>query len=777
MSWENSHTSLLLVAEEHADVTAEQVWQRLWERKLFDTCPDERRTRQMPSTVTLNRKAATPSNHNDTELDEHHEAESGEEKGDYAWLWEADTAPQETTELDLAIRELAGRTRNYPLPGEDDRAPMPPWRVHSLKLTSRAMDLFKKLVPTLSHGLGKHVDTDRLPTLDRNRTSIRAHIYPLGVVILEFQLTWDPTEIANTKSCEESSANAHGSTVTTGTDASSLMDLANALSSIRHARAGDENPEKPRYRTWHFDDDPLNAASHIKPLTKLSEKLVSLDAQIENSEETGSSEEELADIRKQRESLAAKLKELENRFQPRFVDSEIEGIGWRPNQSSSEDEENTVNRRFLRDWAIHATLSPPMRRACGEKYFLDAKMAAEESAKRLSQESEGHGSRAAQPRQFQPDKLVLAADLASIGDWLLAENEHDTRPPARVLPGRYAQPVTTIITKTFVHRVHDPSRLALHFHLRRAADQSYVPPDDAGTYDVELTPRANRYIGISREAVVCITPPVSESDSAFDESNWINRFTGIYTWLLMLAIAERRVLARLSHQLSHAVQRAVAEDASDKAREALERQLLQHVSYTLSMVSEDCGGGSEYAEFFAAVRQSQGTSAALSEQREETREAADLVRTLHERRTAAFEKKQAEALRNAAKAREDEKEEAASRRKDEAEAAAERERKAREERETDALHVARKESIANARDRRFQLVVSVVGIAGVTFGVVSGLMGMNLPMVKGDPRLWMRLDFWYLVGTAVLLTLTGLAIFAGSYRYLNAKSELDHDDP
>ncbi|EFA74900.1 hypothetical protein PPL_11934 [Heterostelium album PN500] len=249
-------------------------------------------------------------------------------------------------------------------------------------------------------------------------------------------------------------------------------------------------------------------------------------------------------------------------------------------------------------------------------------------------------------KSIYKDKTV---SLNTIANWLLLVASED---PNNLIPkvgtGGHAHHHTTVILD------RQPSYLTLQtylFHLRRALGQKNRPPlnemndDQNGMLDRILVPRLNRYIGISREGIACISWSV-ENQHESSVLNWHSKFQGVYLVLALHAHAERAVLEELS---------TMASLQAESMRLEFERTTLDELTnsrglaklvarFTISMSSDDCGGQSEFSEFFLAMRRVFGIPSQRKELREELEDTLALLENdyLEERRRVKFEEQRDE---------------------------------------------------------------------------------------------------------------------------------------
>jgi hypothetical protein len=282
-------------------------------------------------------------------------------------------------------------------------------------------------------------------------------------------------------------------------------------------------------------------------------------------------------------------------------------------------------------------------------------------------------------------------------------------------------------TSVLLEHAPPPEDLHEHlFRLRRAYDLDYpVPPQDPPG-DRVFRPRRNRAVGISREGVAVLHWLGDGANEAFEHS-WPERFQGIYLLLALLIHAERRTLERLETMAAAAVDQAVrvmrpgnragAHAELIRARDHLKELAGRMVHFTASMSTDDCGGQTEIAELFSALRQVSG----INERRQELR--ADLRDLLALADTAYNE-------------------------------VYERLKKEEADRERD-------DGVA---ERRFQRVVAAVGAGAVPTAACTGLFGMNNDSLPADWPWW---------GLVLAMTAGSLVLSALVWRQFPDRTPVD----
>jgi len=325
------------------------------------------------------------------------------------------------------------------------------------------------------------------------------------------------------------------------------------------------------------------------------------------------------------------------------------------------------------------------------------------------------------------------SSLSQIGNWLLSSPEERT-----VFFGRFSK---RAYHHTIVVLDRQPSDQQLReylFHLRRAFGQSNRPAPSENDLltgaDTILRPRLNRYIALSREGTVSLSWPLDKDPlNDFEIKKWHRRFNGIYLILAAHVQGEKSILLELADLSAESAgllkllkrKRTTNRDPVESkkineaeggivdyfARDNLFQLATLMTRYTLQMSSDDCGGLSEYLEFFSALRKIFRIREQRSELRDEIQDVLALVESsyLEEQRKDMVET----ALVKAAQKR------------------LERQRDKRKER----------------TQRRFEKVIAIFSSVTLPLVVAGAIFGMNL---RDLPE---TVNFWPMIGITLAIGL------------------------
>eukprot|EP01125_Pyxidicula_operculata_P013717 TRINITY_DN4554_c1_g2_i1.p1 TRINITY_DN4554_c1_g2~~TRINITY_DN4554_c1_g2_i1.p1 ORF type:complete len:863 (+),score=206.77 TRINITY_DN4554_c1_g2_i1:1688-4276(+) len=157
------------------------------------------------------------------------------------------------------------------------------------------------------------------------------------------------------------------------------------------------------------------------------------------------------------------------------------------------------------------------------------------------------------------------------------------------------------------------------FHLRHAHGQKNRPPPQRNrenfstTYERVLQPRRNRYIAMSREGTVSLSWPTTKpAQHDYEIRYWPTQFQGIYCALATHVHGEKLILSQLSTfsattgKTLRKIMQSNSKGSDINEVERVRQEILSYVmlvtQYTLQMSSDDCGGYTEYVQFFTAAR-------------------------------------------------------------------------------------------------------------------------------------------------------------------------------
>jgi len=225
----------------------------------------------------------------------------------------------------------------------------------------------------------------------------------------------------------------------------------------------------------------------------------------------------------------------------------------------------------------------------------------------------------------------------------------------------------------------------------------------------------------------------------FELLKWHKKFQGVYLLLSLHAHGERSVLYELSDLAASQAEALKLVSSEFNFQEMKQsRQRLRELAaimarYTLSMSSDDCGGSSEYAEFFTTLRNVFGVRYLRDELSQELKDVLAVVEAnyLEEER----------------------------RQRDEAESAR------RQNREMQTLLRQQRDQ----KEQQFGMLISIIGAFTLPFVLIAGIFGMNLsdlPDVRFGPLI--------AVTFSVSLVLFGVLLF---FRFRIQKKIFDwHDE-
>lgn len=298
--------------------------------------------------------------------------------------------------------------------------------------------------------------------------------------------------------------------------------------------------------------------------------------------------------------------------------------------------------------------------------------------------------------------------LSTLGNWLLhLENEDTNAVPERLDHARHAYHHSTVVLDR-----EPPSDIlqAYLFHLRHAYGQKNRPPMNSTlTLGKVLVWRQNRYIGISKEGTVSISWPITGGPDDFEVRQWHQKFLGVYLLLALHVHAEKWVLFGLSDMAASQAERLKLDSEVNslgeikRSRDRMRDLASLMVRYTLGMSSNECGGTSEYSDFFSSLRVVFGVPELRDELSNELKDVSAVVESNY----------------------------------------LEEERRQRDEQEANRRrNYELQKSVSQARSQQndaFQILLSIIGSFTLPFVLISGVWGMNVSNLPD-------VDFYTLTG-------------------------------
>ncbi len=219
--------------------------------------------------------------------------------------------------------------------------------------------------------------------------------------------------------------------------------------------------------------------------------------------------------------------------------------------------------------------------------------------------------------------------LGAIVNWLVKMSDE----PASAIPRRISRH-DSCHHHTCALLVRPPPKEAFEeylFHLRRAngnnkggsfaLDGGWKHPD---LTDRVWAPRANALIATSREGLIGV-------EWGMSKRTFIKQFVGIYCVLTLHCLSERVTLEKLSYLAALESQNlpAPGSNRSLAEKDVIRRKLMSLatllVRYRSAMASDDCGGRSEFREYFQTLRQVFSVAALKDELREELQDTLAIV--------------------------------------------------------------------------------------------------------------------------------------------------------
>lgn len=225
-------------------------------------------------------------------------------------------------------------------------------------------------------------------------------------------------------------------------------------------------------------------------------------------------------------------------------------------------------------------------------------------------------------------------------NWLLATSTESADDPVkRTADTRFNHHVTGALC---ANDQDDPPELQVARHavayLRRAYQSNYQlvvddgsQPDAGPTRDKLLQPRTNRLIGVSREGVICLNWRVV-GDQPDVEKGFHENFVKFYGTLALLVLADHRTLHTLSEELASLL--GEIRDLRDlpKHKRTMSSIMVKTVRYTVHLSGTDCGGPTEYVDFFRAMQDVHDIPATREELRHEVEELEGIISAGYQRR-------------------------------------------------------------------------------------------------------------------------------------------------
>jgi len=217
--------------------------------------------------------------------------------------------------------------------------------------------------------------------------------------------------------------------------------------------------------------------------------------------------------------------------------------------------------------------------------------------------------------------------LEDLGNWLIQlPDESATNPPVRVNHAQCRHHSMIVLNSA-----PTPQTLSEHLlHLRFGLNQLTQLPSESKEFiqNEDFVRGDNCYIGLSREGTVCLSWPMKEGE---DIQKWPDLFQGIYLILALAAYAESEALVRLgmlaAEKAVTLLQTTHTFEEMENCRAQLRELASVMVRYMLSLCSCDCGGSTDYAQFFFSMSQVLGIPSIKQELREQIDDVLEVLQS------------------------------------------------------------------------------------------------------------------------------------------------------
>ena len=302
----------------------------------------------------------------------------------------------------------------------------------------------------------------------------------------------------------------------------------------------------------------------------------------------------------------------------------------------------------------------------------------------------------------------------------------------QVVKSEYAFHHSTVVLAHAADKEEMDRALFLVGHALRPDNE---PPPSIGAMEEQWQPRGNRILVASHEGVLSMSWPHDDCldpSESFEVRTWPAVYEGLMLALHLLARAERASLARLARDASLTLAEVKfareggdepVVESNESRRERHNRQdeqdqkdiervltlVRRSTRLAIQLVGDDCGGLTEYRQFYRSVRRVLGTANLVGEVRTEIRELYDLASIMQQRI-----------------------------------------------RTRNTVEQTRLERMSNELDRAFQQRFSQLSIIAVSFAIVSGLFGMNVDVPP--------LPFWTIVLGCVFISASLVVYFVVDFQ-------------